>query len=79
MVHGCTSSYQYVRACVHRVGKLLSRYKSGKLPKAFKIIPSLPNWDEILYLTHPENWTPNAVYQATRIFVSNLKARQSQQ
>ncbi|KAI9591670.1 Bystin-domain-containing protein [Syncephalis fuscata] len=61
-----------------QVGKLLSRYRSGKLPKAFKIIPSLPNWDDILFLTHPESWTPHAVFQATRIFVSNLKAHQSQ-
>ena len=29
----------------------MSRYKSGKLPKAFKIIPTLANWEEILYLT----------------------------
>ncbi|CAG8824468.1 28336_t:CDS:2, partial [Gigaspora margarita] len=55
-----------------------NRYKSGKLPKAFKIIPSLPNWEEILYLTHPENWTPNATFQATKVLVSNLKAKQSQ-
>ncbi|CAG8643561.1 13488_t:CDS:2 [Dentiscutata heterogama] len=55
-----------------------NRYKSGKLPKAFKIIPSLPNWEEILYLTHPENWTPNATFQATKIFVSNLKDKQTQ-
>ena len=34
-----------------KVGILLSRYKSGKLPKAFKIIPSLRNWEDILYLT----------------------------
>ncbi|RKP27238.1 Bystin-domain-containing protein [Syncephalis pseudoplumigaleata] len=61
-----------------QVGKLLSRYKSGKLPKAFKIIPSLPNWDEILYLTRPESWTPHSIFQATRIFVSNLKPHQSQ-
>ncbi|CAG8525072.1 1986_t:CDS:2 [Cetraspora pellucida] len=61
-----------------KVGTLLSRYKSGKLPKAFKIIPSLPNWEEILYITHPENWTPHATLQATRIFVSNLKAKQTQ-
>jgi len=61
-----------------KVGTLLSRYKSGKLPKAFKIIPSLPNWEEILYLTHPENWTPNATFQATKVLVSNLKAKQSQ-
>ena len=29
------------------VGTLLSRYKSGKLPKAFKIIPSLQNWQQV--------------------------------
>ncbi|CAG8667210.1 15048_t:CDS:2 [Acaulospora morrowiae] len=61
-----------------KVGTLLSRYKSGKLPKAFKIIPSLPNWEEILYITRPENWTPHATFQATRIFVSNLKSKQTQ-
>ncbi|KAI8067031.1 Bystin-domain-containing protein [Gilbertella persicaria] len=61
-----------------KVGQLLSRYKSGKLPKAFKIIPSLPNWEEILYLTGPESWTPHATYEATRMFVSNLKAKQVQ-
>ncbi|KAG9298253.1 hypothetical protein G9A89_002741 [Geosiphon pyriformis] len=60
-----------------KVGLLLSRYKSGKLPKAFKIIPSLPNWEDILYLTRPEKWTPNATYQATRIFVS-VKPKQAQ-
>ncbi|KAI9302731.1 Bystin-domain-containing protein [Cunninghamella echinulata] len=61
-----------------KVGQLLSRYKSGKLPKAFKIIPSLNNWEEIIYLTNPEAWTPHATYEATRIFVSNLKAQQAQ-
>ncbi|KAI7861849.1 Bystin [Spinellus fusiger] len=61
-----------------KVGHLLSRYKSGKLPKAFKIIPSLSNWEEILYLTNPDTWTPHATYEATRMFVSNLKATQAQ-
>ncbi|KAF9429544.1 snoRNA-binding rRNA-processing protein [Entomortierella beljakovae] len=60
-----------------KVGALLSRYKSGKLPKAFKIIPSLQNWEEILYITAPENWTVHATYQATRIFTSNLKEKQA--
>ncbi|KAK3842143.1 MAG: Bystin-domain-containing protein [Linnemannia gamsii] len=60
-----------------KVGFLLSRYKSGKLPKAFKIIPSLQNWEEILYITAPENWTVHATYQATRIFTSNLKEKQA--
>ncbi|CAO3587758.1 unnamed protein product [Absidia cylindrospora] len=61
-----------------KVGQLLSRYKSGKLPKAFKIIPSLNNWEEILYITEPDNWSPHATYEATRMFVSNLKAQQAQ-
>ena len=61
-----------------KVGVLLSRYKSGKLPKAFKIIPSLNNWEDILYLTRPDQWSPNAYYEATRLLVSNLKARQCQ-
>eukprot|EP00250_Pteridium_aquilinum_P005247 c15371_g1_i1 orf=73-1485(+) len=60
------------------VGKLLSRYKSGKVPKAFKILPSLSNWEEVLYLTEPENWSAGAMYQATRIFASNLNAKMAQ-
>ena len=49
---------------------ILSRYKSGKLPKPFKIIPTLPQWEELLAITRPESWTPNACYEATKIFVS---------
>ncbi|XP_056462248.1 bystin [Gadus chalcogrammus] len=60
------------------VNKVLSRYRSGKLPKAFKIIPSLSNWEQILYMTEPETWTAAAMYQATRIFSSNLKERMAQ-
>ncbi|PSC71236.1 Bystin [Micractinium conductrix] len=60
------------------VGKVLSRYTAGKVPKAFKVIPNLQNWEEILYMTDPENWSPHAVYQATRMFVSNLNQKMSQ-
>uniref|UniRef100_A0A1A8DL07 Bystin-like n=1 Tax=Nothobranchius kadleci TaxID=1051664 RepID=A0A1A8DL07_NOTKA len=60
------------------VGKVLSKYRSGKLPKAFKIIPALSNWEQVLYLTEPETWTAAAMYQATRIFSSNLKERMAQ-
>ncbi|MQM14321.1 hypothetical protein Taro_047253 [Colocasia esculenta] len=59
------------------VGKILSRYTSGKVPKAFKHIPSLELWEEVLYLTEPEQWTPNAMYQATRLFAAkNAKKAQ---
>ena len=30
------------------VREVLSKYRSGKLPKAFKIIPALSNWEQIL-------------------------------
>ncbi|UKZ55144.1 hypothetical protein TrVGV298_008961 [Trichoderma virens] len=53
-----------------RIGEILSRYKSGPLPKPFKILPTIPHWEDIIDVTKPENWTPNATYQATRIFVS---------
>ncbi|XP_058078065.1 bystin isoform X1 [Magnolia sinica] len=60
------------------VGKLLSRYATGKLPKAFKHIPSLELWEYVLHLTEPEKWSPNAMYQATRIFSSNFGVRKAQ-
>ena len=59
------------------MGLVLSRYKSGPLPKPFKIIPSLPAWARILALTKPENWTPQACHAATRIFVSQMKPAQA--
>ena len=33
---------------------------------------------QILYLTEPETWTAAAMYQATRIFSSNLNAKMAQ-
>uniref|UniRef100_A0A1I7WJF3 tRNA-synt_1d domain-containing protein n=1 Tax=Heterorhabditis bacteriophora TaxID=37862 RepID=A0A1I7WJF3_HETBA len=30
------------------VGTLLAKYRSGKIPKAFKIIPKMVNWEQIL-------------------------------
>ncbi|XP_044144228.1 bystin [Bufo gargarizans] len=60
------------------VKEVLSTYRSGKLPKAFKIVPALANWEQILYITEPESWTAAAMYQATRIFSSNLTERMAQ-
>jgi len=60
------------------VGKLMSRYTSGKVPKALKILPRLNNWEEILYITEPDNWSVHACFQATRIFISSLNAKMAQ-
>ena len=61
-----------------QLGGFLRRYKSGKLPKAFKMLPGLTGWEDYLYLTRPEEWSPHAVYAATRIFASNLNAAMAQ-
>lgn len=53
-----------------KIGLIMSRYKSGKLPKPFKILPSMGPWETLLAITRPENWTPNAMFAATRIFIS---------
>ena len=60
------------------VAKVLANHRSGQLPKAFKIIPTLRNWEEILFLTEPENWTAAAMFAATRLFSSNLPERLAQ-
>mmetsp|Transcript_53691 Transcript_53691/g.61539 ORF Transcript_53691/g.61539 Transcript_53691/m.61539 type:complete len:383 (-) Transcript_53691:302-1450(-) len=61
-----------------KIGVLMSRYSSGSLAKAFKVIPSLRNWEEILHLTAPENWSPGGMEAATKIFCSNLNPKMAQ-
>lgn len=60
------------------VGKIMSHYRSGKLPKALKMLPHLRNWEEVLWLTRPDEWSPAATYAATRIFISNLNEKMAQ-
>lgn len=67
-----------VKAMYEGVRDVLAKYRSGKLPKAFKIVPTLKNWEQILYITNPPKWSAAAMYQATRIFASNLKEKMAQ-
>eukprot|EP00752_Nemacystus_decipiens_P017730 g15898.t1 len=60
------------------IGKMLTTYTAGKLPKAFKIIPSLTNWEQVLWLTRPENWSNHAMLAATKIFASNFNPKMAQ-
>ncbi|THV88227.1 Bystin-domain-containing protein [Aureobasidium pullulans] len=57
-----------------QIGMILSRFRSGKLPKPFKILPTLPQWDTLLSITRPDSWTANATYEATRLFTSSRPA-----
>lgn len=40
-----------VKQMYEGVRDVLRKYRSGKLPKAFKIIPKLRNWEQILFIT----------------------------
>lgn len=60
------------------IGTVLKRYTSGKIPKAFKILPNIKNWEQLLMLTKPDQWSPHATYQATKIFAANLNERMAQ-
>lgn len=67
-----------VKAMYEGVKEILAKYRSGKVPKAFKIVPKLRNWEQILYLTEPSTWSAASMYMATRIFASNLKEKMAQ-
>lgn len=58
------------------VGNIMSRYRSGKVPKAFKVIPKFPHWEDLIYKTRPDEWTPAAVNVATRVLASNLSGKE---
>lgn len=52
-----------IKTMYEGVRDVLQKYRSGKLPKAFKMIPHLQNWEQILYITEPTTWSAAAMYQ----------------
>jgi len=61
-----------------KLGKYLNKYRSGTLGKAFKFIPRLPNWEEILYYTSPMDWSPQATNAAVRFLSATLSPKRAQ-
>ena len=53
------------------VGEILKKYTSWKLPKAFNILSSTEDWEDLINITEPYNWTPQAMYEATIQFSSS--------
>merc|ERR1712004_389124 len=60
------------------IGVVMSKYRSGKFPKAFRQIPQLREWEEALFLTEPNKWTAASVNQATKIFASAMSENMAQ-
>jgi len=67
-----------VIAAYKKVGVVMRSFKSGKIPKAFKIIPQTQNWEELLFLTSPDLWSPHSSFEATKIFASQMNAKLAQ-
>lgn len=61
-----------VKRVYSEIGKIFTRYRSGKVPRAFKIIPNLEHWREVIAMTRPDQWTSQAMVQAVNIFASNF-------
>lgn len=67
-----------VKEMYEGVRDVMKRFRSGKVPKAFKIIPKLRNWEQILFVTEPHDWSAAAMYEGTRIFCSGLTQHMAQ-
>jgi essential nuclear protein 1 len=65
-------------AAYQKVGQYLSKYRAGKIPKIFKLIPTLKNWEEILYYTRPQAWSYHATSAATKMFATALNPKLAQ-
>jgi essential nuclear protein 1 len=61
-----------------KIGVVLKTYRSGKLPKAFKIVPMVANWEELLLLTIPEKWSSQATLEATLLFLASRNKKMIQ-
>ena len=61
-----------VKVVYSDIAKLMKTYRSGKIARPLQVIPNLEQWQEVLDLTQPENWTPQAWFAITRCFASNL-------
>ncbi len=51
---------------------VLAKYRSGKLPQAFHVLPQAKQWAELLTYTNPDGWSAQATCAVTSKLVSNL-------
>lgn len=67
-----------IAAVYTKMASLLMHHTSGKLPKAFRILPSLRNWEQLLYLTRPDKWSPVTTRMATVLFSRGMSDKLAQ-
>jgi essential nuclear protein 1 len=57
---------------LERTSLFLKVYRSGKMPKIIKVLPSFKNFEEIMWLTRPDIWSDQAILSITRSFLPKL-------
>lgn len=57
---------------------MLQKYRSGKLPQPFHIIPTLLHWKQVLQISKPDQWSPQAIGAAIKIFRSAMDNSQAE-
>jgi len=61
-----------------KVASMMRFLHTDKLPKAMKILPQLKNWEQLLFITRPDQWAPRAMLLMTRLFTVNSKEKMAQ-
>ncbi|MEN2495859.1 MAG: hypothetical protein MHMPM18_000444 [Marteilia pararefringens] len=59
-----------IRESYSELGEVLCAYRCGKLPQLFNSLIHHAEWEDMLMLMTPEQWTPAAIKQATNLFSS---------
>jgi essential nuclear protein 1 len=54
------------------IAALFAKYRSGKVPQAFRILALADQWENLMDLTKPENWTPHAMWAVTKTFTTEM-------
>lgn len=57
---------------LERSGTILKIYRSGKIPKIFKILTICENFEEFIWFTRPDRWSIQAFFVISRLFFLNL-------
>lgn len=60
------------------LGQFMKNYRSGKIPQPLHILPKIDQWEKVLQLTKPEEWSRQAIFTATKLLSSSLDTDQSE-
>lgn len=76
-IAGALAADPVISQAFQETGEVLSKYRSGPLPKILKGVPASVVWAAALELTAPSSWTPHATLEVTKYFVMQLPEDQA--